>query len=88
MAVMVETTIRPFTVEIPEADLEDLRARVAATRFPEKETVEDDSHRTVRCAGVDIIRRPRRDDRRCRGSHGASDDCSDAGECSARAPRR
>ena len=48
MAVMVErpagdTTIRPFTVEIPEADLEDLRARIAATRFPEKETVEDDS---------------------------------------------
>ena len=37
------TTIRPFTVEIPEADLEDLRARIAATRFPEKETVEDDS---------------------------------------------
>ena len=48
MAVMIEssagdTTIRPFTVEIPEADLEDLRARIAATRFPEKETVEDDS---------------------------------------------
>ena len=38
-----DTTIRPFTVEIPEADLEDLRARIAATRFPEKETVEDDS---------------------------------------------
>ena len=38
-----DTTIRPFTVEIPEADLEDLRARIAATRLPEKETVEDDS---------------------------------------------
>jgi pimeloyl-ACP methyl ester carboxylesterase len=48
MAVMTDkpandTTIRPFTVEIPQADLEDLRARVAATRFPEKETVEDES---------------------------------------------
>ena len=48
MAVMAErsagdTTIRPFTVEIPEAELEDLRARIAATRWPEKETVEDDS---------------------------------------------
>src|SRR3954451_9058016 len=48
MTVMVErpagdTTIRPFTVEIPEADLEDLRKRVAATRFPERETVEDES---------------------------------------------
>ena len=35
--------IRPFTIDIPEADLEDLRARLAATRFPEKETVEDQS---------------------------------------------
>src|SRR3954452_1357336 len=48
MAVMVEapagdTTIRPFTIDVPEAELEDLRARIAATRFPEKETVEDDS---------------------------------------------
>ena len=38
-----DTTIRPFTIEIPEADLEDLRARIAATRWPEKETVEDGS---------------------------------------------
>ena len=48
MAVMVErstgdTTIRPFTIEIPEAELEDLRARIAATRWPEKEGVEDAS---------------------------------------------
>ena len=33
--------IRPFTVEVPEAELEDLRARIRATRWPEKETVED-----------------------------------------------
>jgi pimeloyl-ACP methyl ester carboxylesterase len=38
-----DTTIRPFTVETREADLEDLRARIAATRWPERETVEDDS---------------------------------------------
>src|SRR5215813_12968956 len=38
-----DATIRTFTVEIPDADLEDLRARVAATRFPERETVEDAS---------------------------------------------
>ena len=48
MAVMTErsaddTTIRPFTIEIPEAELEDLRARIAATRWPEKEGVEDAS---------------------------------------------
>src|SRR5215213_1094261 len=35
--------IRPFRSETPEADLEDLRARIAATRWPEKETVADDS---------------------------------------------
>ncbi len=34
------TAIRPFTVEFPEADVEDLRARIAATRFPEREPVE------------------------------------------------
>jgi pimeloyl-ACP methyl ester carboxylesterase len=38
-----DSTIRPFTVEIPEADLRELRARIAATRWPDKETVEDDS---------------------------------------------
>jgi hypothetical protein len=37
------TAIRPFTIETPEADLDDLRARIAATRFPEKETVDDHS---------------------------------------------
>ena len=36
--------IRPFTIETPEADLEDLRARLRATRWPEKEPVEDHSH--------------------------------------------
>ena len=35
--------IRPFTIKTPEADLDDLRARIAATRWPEKETVEDQS---------------------------------------------
>jgi pimeloyl-ACP methyl ester carboxylesterase len=35
------TAIQPFTIEIPEADLDDLRARIAATRFPEREPVED-----------------------------------------------
>jgi pimeloyl-ACP methyl ester carboxylesterase len=35
--------IRTFTIETPEADLDDLRARIAATRWPEKEPVEDHS---------------------------------------------
>ncbi|MEU8975516.1 epoxide hydrolase family protein [Streptomyces monashensis] len=38
--------IRPFTSDFPEAELEDLRARIKATRFPEKETVADQSQGT------------------------------------------
>jgi pimeloyl-ACP methyl ester carboxylesterase len=38
-----DTAIRPFVVDVPEADLDDLRRRIVATRWPEKETVEDDS---------------------------------------------
>jgi pimeloyl-ACP methyl ester carboxylesterase len=45
MAVTADTSsaavVRPFTVEIPDADIEDLRARIVATRFPEREPVED-----------------------------------------------
>jgi len=33
--------IRPFHVNIPEADLVELRRRVNATRWPDKETVND-----------------------------------------------
>jgi pimeloyl-ACP methyl ester carboxylesterase len=35
--------IRPFRVNVPEADLVDLRRRVMATRWPDRETVADDS---------------------------------------------
>jgi hypothetical protein len=35
------TATRLFTVEIPEGEIEGLRARIAATRWPEKETVAD-----------------------------------------------
>jgi pimeloyl-ACP methyl ester carboxylesterase len=35
--------IRPFQMKVPEAELEDLRRRIKETRWPEKETVEDDS---------------------------------------------
>jgi pimeloyl-ACP methyl ester carboxylesterase len=37
------TAIRPFRVEIPEAEIEGLRARIEATRWPEMETVADPS---------------------------------------------
>ena len=35
--------IRPFRADIPEADVVDLRQRLAATRWPDRETVEDRS---------------------------------------------
>jgi pimeloyl-ACP methyl ester carboxylesterase len=37
------TAIRPFEVHVPEDDLVDLRRRIAATRWPERETVADQS---------------------------------------------
>ena len=37
------TAIRPFKIETPDSELEELRARIAATRWPEKETVADQS---------------------------------------------
>jgi len=36
-----DTSIRPFEINIPEEALVDLRRRIEATRFPEKETVAD-----------------------------------------------
>ena len=36
-------TVRPFHVNVPEADLVELRRRVNATRWPERETVTDSS---------------------------------------------
>jgi pimeloyl-ACP methyl ester carboxylesterase len=35
------TAIRPFRVNVPEAELTELRRRIKATRFPDKETVAD-----------------------------------------------
>ena len=38
-----DNTIRPFRVSFPEAELTELRRRVNATRWPDRETVTDDS---------------------------------------------
>jgi pimeloyl-ACP methyl ester carboxylesterase len=38
-----DTTIRPFKVNVPEEQIVDLRRRIAATRWPDKETVTDQS---------------------------------------------
>src|ERR671915_1843325 len=38
-----KTAIRPFRVNVPEAELTELRRRINATRWPERETVTDAS---------------------------------------------
>jgi pimeloyl-ACP methyl ester carboxylesterase len=41
--------VRPFRIDVPEEDLDDLRRRIAATRWPSKELVED------RSQGVQLV---------------------------------
>jgi pimeloyl-ACP methyl ester carboxylesterase len=48
--------IRPFHIDIPEADLVDLRHRLTATRWPEKETVADDSQGVPLAMLQDLVR--------------------------------
>ena len=50
------SAIRPFHVDVPEKDLEDLRRRIAATRWPEKETV-DDASQGVQLATMQALAR-------------------------------
>jgi pimeloyl-ACP methyl ester carboxylesterase len=38
-----DESIRPFHIAVPEAELVDLRRRIVATRWPDKETVADDT---------------------------------------------
>ena len=49
-----DIAIRPFTVKFPKSDIDDLRARLAANRFPEKEPVEDHSQ-GVQLATMDAL---------------------------------
>jgi pimeloyl-ACP methyl ester carboxylesterase len=43
MAATDDTAIRPFRIDVPQEALADLRRRIVATRWPEKETVADQS---------------------------------------------
>ena len=58
MAVTAKQTtgaaVRPFTIEITDAEVEDLRARIVATRLPDKETV-DDSSQGVQLATMEAL---------------------------------
>jgi predicted nucleic acid-binding protein len=52
---MTQTTmtgleVHPFRVDVPEEELVDLRRRVAATRWPDRETVTDQSQ------GVQLVK--------------------------------
>jgi pimeloyl-ACP methyl ester carboxylesterase len=51
-----DTEIRPFRVAMPEEAITDLRRRIAATRWPERETVADDSQ-GVRLAMIQDLAR-------------------------------
>jgi hypothetical protein len=41
--ITTDTEVRPFRINVPEEAIVDLRRRVAATRWPDRETVTDDS---------------------------------------------
>jgi pimeloyl-ACP methyl ester carboxylesterase len=55
-AVESATEIRPFHVEVRQEELEDLRGRIAATRLPEKEPV-DDLSQGVQLAAIQALAR-------------------------------
>ena len=38
-----QTAVRPFHVNVPEAELTEMRRRIKATRWPERETITDES---------------------------------------------
>jgi hypothetical protein len=40
---MTDLAVRPFHIDVPEEVLVDLRRRIAATRWPDRETVTDQS---------------------------------------------
>ena len=55
-AVETATTIRPFQVEFPEEQIDELRRRIAATRWPSKELV-DDRSQGVQLAAMQALAR-------------------------------
>jgi pimeloyl-ACP methyl ester carboxylesterase len=50
------TEIRAFHVEVPEEELADLRRRIAATRWPERETVADESQGVQLATMQELVR--------------------------------
>src|SRR5882672_6995730 len=48
--------IRPFRINVPEADLVDLHRRLAAVRWPDKETVADESQGVQLATMQELVR--------------------------------
>jgi pimeloyl-ACP methyl ester carboxylesterase len=51
-----DPSIRPFKVQVPQAALDDLRQRISATRWPDKETVADRSQGTQLASLQELVR--------------------------------
>ena len=56
MTTMVETEIRPFRVEVEQERIDDLRRRIAATRWPTTELVADRSQGVQLAAMQELAR--------------------------------
>jgi pimeloyl-ACP methyl ester carboxylesterase len=56
MSTTQTTAIRPFQINAPQEDLDDLRRRAAATRWPDKETVADASQGAQLAKMRDLVR--------------------------------
>jgi hypothetical protein len=50
------TEIRPFHVDVAEEELADLRRRIASTRWPERETVADQSQGVQLATMQELVR--------------------------------
>jgi pimeloyl-ACP methyl ester carboxylesterase len=51
-----DRSIRPFTANISKSEVDDLRRRLAMTRWPDKETVRDDSQGAQRAKLQELVR--------------------------------
>ena len=54
--IVEDNPIRPFRVDVPEEHLVDLRRRIAATRWPERETVADESQGVQHSTMQELVR--------------------------------
>src|SRR5271155_1986510 len=55
-AVTQDDAIRPFHVDVPEDALADLRRRIATTRWPDRETVSDESQGVPLAMTQELVR--------------------------------